>query len=100
MVRFMRHWFCRFHRSSDLKCPLSGAISLMLCDVLNNVPSELHLNLPDSMNKSECDVKPQFQACCFSLFSLILDLSSFNSFIVSHVFDRIHTQGFHILKVH
>ncbi len=70
----------------------------MLCDVLNNAPSELHL--PDSMNKSECDVKTQLQACCFSLFSLILDLSSFNSFIVSHVFDRIHTQEFHILKVH
>ncbi len=35
MVCFMWHWFYTCCCSSDLKCVLSGAISLMLRDVLN-----------------------------------------------------------------
>ncbi len=34
MVRFIWCWFWTRHRSSDLKCPLSGTITLMLHDVL------------------------------------------------------------------
>lgn len=41
------------------------------------------------MNKSECGIKTQLQACHFSLF---FELSSFSSFIASHVFDGIRTQ--------
>ncbi len=32
------------------------ALKLMLCDVLKYLPFALHLNLPNSMNKSECDI--------------------------------------------
>ncbi len=83
---FMWRWFYTCHRSSDLKCPLSGAITLMLCDVLNNVQTALHLNLPDSMNERESDVKTELQASRFSLFSFSSSLS--------RVFHGIRTQGF------
>lgn len=55
------------------------------------IRSALHLNLV----KTKCDLKMQSHACRFSLF---FDLSSFGSFIGSHVFYRIRTQGFHILS--
>ncbi len=87
-------WFCTRHCSSDLKCPLSGAIT----NALWHFKITYHLRytyLPDSMNKSECDVKTQTQACHFSF---LFYLSSLSSFIVSHVFDGIRTQGFGILS--
>ncbi len=62
---------------------------------INNLPSALHLNLPDSMNKSERDVQRQMQVCLFSLF---FGLPSFSSFIISHVIHGICTQGLRILS--
>lgn len=60
--------------------------------ILNNIPSALHLYLPDSMNKSKCDVKTQSQSCRLAFRFVILQLHMFHFPDISLLCSSVSTE--------